>query len=71
MVFRIATLNLEQDHKRWEQRRELILGQSGDLRPDVFTLNEVCVPLQTARWIQQAARGPSGHTICPDSANQG
>jgi hypothetical protein len=55
MVFRIATLNLEQDHKRWEQRRELILAQSGDLRPDVFTLNEVCVPLQTARWIQQAA----------------
>ncbi|MFQ6027709.1 MAG: endonuclease/exonuclease/phosphatase family protein [Dehalococcoidia bacterium] len=56
MAFRVATLNLEQDHKRWEQRRELVIAQLGDLRPDIFTLNEVSVPLQTARWIQQAAR---------------
>jgi endonuclease/exonuclease/phosphatase family metal-dependent hydrolase len=55
MVFRVATLNLEQDHKRWEQRRELIVAQLGDLRPDIFTLNEISVPLQTARWLQRAA----------------
>ena len=56
MVFRVAPLNMEQDHKRWEQRRELIVAQLGDLRPDIFTLNEVSVPLQTARWIQREAR---------------
>ncbi len=60
MVFRVATLNLERDHKRWEQRRELIVAQLGDLKPDIFTLNEISVPLQTARWIQQAARDRLG-----------
>ncbi len=49
MRFRAATLNLEQDHKRWDARRELVLEQLAALRPDVMALNEVCVPLQTAR----------------------
>ena len=30
MTFRIATLNLEQDHKRWPERQALIVEQ---LRP--------------------------------------
>ncbi|MCB1741165.1 MAG: hypothetical protein KDK91_12395, partial [Gammaproteobacteria bacterium] len=53
--FRIATLNLEQNHKRWPQRRELLLEQLGELRPDVLALNEVCIPEQTARWLRDAA----------------
>ena len=57
---RIATLNLEQDHKRWTLRRELILEQLGDLRPDVLALNEVCIPLQTGRWLRDAARDRLG-----------
>ena len=52
MQFRAATLNLEQDHKRWDQRRELIAEQLGELKPDVFALNEVCIPRQSARWLQ-------------------
>ena len=56
MQFRAATLNLEQDHKRWEKRRELVVAQLGAIRPDVLALNEVCMPLQTARWIKAAAR---------------
>ena len=55
MNVRIAMLNLEQNHKRWKQRRELIVQQLGELRPTVFALNEVCIPLQTGRWLQQAA----------------
>jgi endonuclease/exonuclease/phosphatase family metal-dependent hydrolase len=55
MPLRIATLNLEQNHKRWEARRELIVQQLGELKPDVFALNEVCIPIQTARWLQQVA----------------
>ena len=31
---RIVTLNLEQDHKRWEMRRELIAEQLVALEPD-------------------------------------
>ena len=56
MGFRIATLNLEQDHKRWELRRELVVEQLGAIRPDILALNEVCIPLQTARWLQKTAR---------------
>jgi endonuclease/exonuclease/phosphatase family metal-dependent hydrolase len=53
--FRVATLNLEQNHKRWLDRRELIADQLAQLRPDVLALNEVCIPLQTGRYLQQAA----------------
>ena len=53
--FRVATLNLEQDHKRWLDRRELIVDQLERLRPDVLALNEVCIPLQTGRFLQQVA----------------
>lgn len=56
MTFRVATLNLEQNHKRWDERRELIVQQLGALNPDVWALNEVCIPLQTGRWLQRAAR---------------
>ena len=53
MTIRIATLNMEQDHKRWNLRRELIIEQLAEIDPDLFAMNEVCIPLQTARWIQQ------------------
>lgn len=55
MTFRIATLNLEQNHKRWEARRELIAGQLKDLHPDFWALNEIHIPSETGRWLQRAA----------------
>jgi endonuclease/exonuclease/phosphatase family metal-dependent hydrolase len=55
MILRIVTLNLEQDHKRWRERRELIAQQLADLNPDIWGLNEVHIPSQTARWLQKAA----------------
>ena len=51
---RVVTLNMEQDHKRWPARRELIVEELAALEPDVVALNEVCVPRQTARWVQRA-----------------
>jgi len=54
MTFRVATLNMEQDHKRWDARRDLIVEQLGEIDPDLFAMNEVCLPKQSARWIQQA-----------------
>jgi endonuclease/exonuclease/phosphatase family metal-dependent hydrolase len=62
MTFRIATLNLEQDHKRWPERRELIIEQLGQLQPDIVALNEVCIPHQTGRWLQLNARERLGLT---------
>lgn len=55
MMLRIATLNLEQNHKRWDARRELIAGEMRKLRPDICALNEIHVPSQTGRWLQAAA----------------
>ena len=55
MTLRIATLNLGQDHKSWEQRRELIAAQMARLRPDIWGLNEIHIPSQTAGWLQRQA----------------
>jgi endonuclease/exonuclease/phosphatase family metal-dependent hydrolase len=60
MRLRVAMLNMEQDHKRWEKRRELIIDQLAAIDPDLFAMNEVCIPLQTARWIQQVMRERHG-----------
>jgi len=54
MILRIATLNLEQDQKCWEARRELIAAQLGELNPDIWALNEIHLPSQTGRWLQHA-----------------
>ena len=56
MKIRIATLNMEQDHKRWHLRRDLIIGELAAIDPDLFAMNEVCIPLQSARWIQATMR---------------
>jgi endonuclease/exonuclease/phosphatase family metal-dependent hydrolase len=54
MRFRVVTLNLEQDHKRWDQRYPLIVEGMKALDPDLIALNEVSIPLQTAKRIQRA-----------------
>lgn len=60
MRFRVATLNLEQDHKRWDARRHLIGAEIANLSPDILALNEVCVPLQSARSLQKSAAELTG-----------
>jgi endonuclease/exonuclease/phosphatase family metal-dependent hydrolase len=55
MRFRVATLNLEQDHKRWAQRRALIDDGIATLKPDLMAFNEVCVPLRTAHALRRTA----------------
>ena len=55
MILRIATLNLEQNHKCWQARRELVVQQLGELKPDMLALNEIYTPEQTGRWIQRTA----------------
>jgi len=60
MRFRIATLNLEQDHKRWEARRPLIVAEISRLKPDIQAFNEICVPRQTARGLCADAAEATG-----------
>ncbi len=60
MGFRVATLNHEQNHKRWEARRDLVVGEVEALKPDILALNEVCIPKQTGRWLQQWAEETLG-----------
>lgn len=61
MTFRIAFLNLEQDHKRWKDRRHLVVQELATLKPDLFAMNEVCIPKQTGRWLQQEATRVTGN----------
>ncbi len=60
MQFRVVTLNLEQDHKRWSERHPLISAEIAALKPDVIALNEVSVPLQTAKLLRDAAIEATG-----------
>jgi endonuclease/exonuclease/phosphatase family metal-dependent hydrolase len=61
MRFRVTTLNLEQDHKRWVARRPLIVDEIARLAPDLIALNEVCVPLRSADDLRAAASRRTGH----------
>ena len=70
MRFRVATFNLEQDHKRWATRRELVIEQLAAVRPDVIALNEVCVPLQDGALDAGAAKERRPR-ILPGAADAG
>jgi hypothetical protein len=56
LSFRVATLNLEQDHKRWDARREVVIDQLAALQPDVVDFNEICLLLQAGLWLRRMAR---------------
>src|SRR5947199_2594789 len=60
MQFRFATLNLEQNHKRWSDRHPLISAEIAALKPDVIAFNEVSVPLQTAKLLRDAGTTATG-----------
>jgi hypothetical protein len=60
MRFRVATPNLEQDHKRWEARNPLITAEIAALKADIIAFNEVSIPLQTAKSLQEAAAEMTG-----------
>jgi endonuclease/exonuclease/phosphatase family metal-dependent hydrolase len=55
MRFRVVTLNLEQDHKRWARRRGLVEDEIARLKPDVLALNEVAIPIESARALRASA----------------
>ena len=61
MIFRVATLNLEQDQKLWSLRRGLIVEQFERVRPDIWALNEVHVPSQTGRWVHREVNRATGN----------
>ena len=65
MSLRVATLNLERGEKCWEERRELIAQQLGELKPDVFALNEISVKLQTGRRLCFNRPAPNDPTLWP------
>lgn len=70
MSFRVVTLNLERDEKRWEERLELIVRELGELKPDVFALNEVSVRLQTGRWLRFNLPASNDPTLWPSESRR-
>ena len=63
MQFRVVTVNLEQDHKRWSDRHPLISAEITGLRPDVIAFNEVSVPLQRVKLLLLAAHPRLAKTV--------
>jgi endonuclease/exonuclease/phosphatase family metal-dependent hydrolase len=59
-MFRIVTINLEQDRKRWTERHKLISAELAELRPDIIAFNEVCVPIQSAKILRDAITATTG-----------
>lgn len=59
-MFKIVTINLEQDRKRWAERNKLISAGLADLRPDIISFNEVCVPIQSAKILRDAITSMTG-----------
>ena len=62
MAFRVATFNLHQGFKRWDERRRLIMEQLVTSNPDILALNEISIPLQTGRWLQREVKEHFGLT---------
>src|SRR3984893_7823448 len=60
MVFRVVTINLEQDRKRWDARKTFISAALAALKPDIISLNEVCVPIQSAKILRDAITQQTG-----------
>ena len=59
-LFRVVTINLEQNHKRWAERHPLISAELAALKPDIIAFNEVCVPIQSAKTLRDAVTAATG-----------
>ena len=59
-MFRVVTINLEQNHKRWTERHKLISAELAALKPDIIAFNEVCIPTQSARMLRDAVAAETG-----------
>lgn len=59
-MFKVATINLEQDRKRWTERHKLISAELAALKPDIISFNEVCVPIQSAKILRDAITSATG-----------
>ena len=49
----------EQPEQR-DERREVIVEELGEYKPDIFCINEICIPRQTGRYFQHAAKDSHG-----------
>jgi endonuclease/exonuclease/phosphatase family metal-dependent hydrolase len=61
----VATLNLRNRQNRWLQRRELIVSELIDTRPDLVSLQEIYIPIGQGRWLRNQVNsrisGTSSH----------
>lgn len=48
----VATLNLRNRQNRWLQRRELIVSELIDTKPDLVSLQEIYRPIGQGRWLR-------------------
>lgn len=60
----VVTFNLLNRPSKWEARRALIAQELEALQPDVIALQEVSLPLNSARWLADRLGGYAVH-LCP------
>jgi endonuclease/exonuclease/phosphatase family metal-dependent hydrolase len=53
----VATLNLLNDLRRWEERRGMIVEAFRHTQPDAIALQEVVLPRNTAQWLANELGG--------------
>jgi endonuclease/exonuclease/phosphatase family metal-dependent hydrolase len=45
------------------RRDALVIDQLAALQPDIIAFNEICLPLQTGRWLQRMVRERLSHPL--------
>jgi endonuclease/exonuclease/phosphatase family metal-dependent hydrolase len=62
----VVTLNLLNDLRRWDERKDLIVSELRHMQPDLIALQEVKLPVNNGQWIAEQLGGYSVHLTPKD-----
>ena len=57
----VVTLNILNDLRRWDERKDMLVNELRHLQPDLIALQEVKLPLNNGQWIAEQLGGYSVH----------
>ena len=62
----VVTLNILNDLRRWDERKDMIVAELRQMQPDLIALQEVKLPLNNGQWIAAQLGGYSVHLTPKD-----
>jgi endonuclease/exonuclease/phosphatase family metal-dependent hydrolase len=62
----VVTLNLLNDLRRWDERKDMIVSELRHMQPDLIALQEVKLPVNNGQWIAEQLGGYSVHLTPKD-----